>query len=321
MIVPIADIRTDGGTQPRIMMDPLLVSEYAEAMDAGDVFPPLEVTFDGAHHWLTDGFHRHAAYLKRKVQLVECNVTRGTHQEAVWRSLAANAKHGKRRTRADLKRAIEQVLRNDDWRALSDNAIAAHLGCTDKTVTSHRRRMEATSEIPKSDTRVGTDGRTINTKNIGAKPEPASEAPKVEQRPKPESKPLASPTFEQSFPPAKVAPPTSDPNDTIAEWASRNKKLQEQVDRLERQLHQLMEDKRQLMDAPFLKIEDGSQRHGLLKAVGFNSSTTVEELKRAHHQLTDLIHPDKEQDPARRDALEQLQTVVNGLFGYLKGAV
>ena len=31
-------------------------------MKDGDIFPPLDTTFDGVTHWLVDGFHRYHAY-------------------------------------------------------------------------------------------------------------------------------------------------------------------------------------------------------------------------------------------------------------------
>ena len=47
-----------GGTQPRARLDDAIIQEYAEAMIAGDVFPPVAVFHDGADYWLADGFHR-----------------------------------------------------------------------------------------------------------------------------------------------------------------------------------------------------------------------------------------------------------------------
>ncbi|GHV27957.1 hypothetical protein FACS1894167_03850 [Synergistales bacterium] len=41
----------------------------------------------------------------------------------------------------------------------SDNSLAKNLGVSDKTVTTVRREMETTSEIPKLTTNIGADGK------------------------------------------------------------------------------------------------------------------------------------------------------------------
>ena len=58
-------IRRDGKTQMRCALHDETADTYAERMLAGDTFPPLVVFYDGAMHWLADGFHRLAA--RRKV--------------------------------------------------------------------------------------------------------------------------------------------------------------------------------------------------------------------------------------------------------------
>ena len=52
----------------------------------------------------------------------------------------------------------------------SDSAIAKHVGVDAQTVANWRGKLVVTSEIRKSITRTGSDGRTINTANIGRKP-------------------------------------------------------------------------------------------------------------------------------------------------------
>ena len=62
----LTDVRIDGGTQPRAKIDLDVVAEYAERLDAGDVFPPVEVVFDGKDYWLWDGFHRYHGHARAK---------------------------------------------------------------------------------------------------------------------------------------------------------------------------------------------------------------------------------------------------------------
>ena len=170
----IADIRTDGGTQPRAGIDLDVVAEYADVYLADPLrMPPVAVTYDGATYWLTDGFHRLEAAKTADLARIRAVVEPGTQADAQWRSYAANATHGLRRTNADKERAIRAALRHPNAAEMSNSVLAAHLGVTDKSVAKYRQQMERTSEIPKSATRTGADGRTINTANIGPKPSPA----------------------------------------------------------------------------------------------------------------------------------------------------
>lgn len=162
----IADIRTDGGTQPRAQLDMATLIEYTEAMQNGATFPPVTVYYDGDAYWLADGFHRlHAAQDAGRGTLA-AEVRQGTRRDAVLYSVGANAAHGLRRTNADKRRAVETLLADSEWRQWSDREIARRAAVDFKTVGNIRR--ELTVEIPQS--RKGADGRTINTANIGAKP-------------------------------------------------------------------------------------------------------------------------------------------------------
>ncbi|MDR9404901.1 MAG: hypothetical protein RI580_15850 [Halothece sp. Uz-M2-17] len=70
----LSDLRLDGGTQPRIELNPEVIAEYTELLRNDIKFPPITVYFDGVNYWLADGFHRYywAAY-EAKVEL-EINV-------------------------------------------------------------------------------------------------------------------------------------------------------------------------------------------------------------------------------------------------------
>ena len=46
-ILKFSQIRIDGGTQMRVSINQDKVSEYAEKMREGGIFPPIKATFDG----------------------------------------------------------------------------------------------------------------------------------------------------------------------------------------------------------------------------------------------------------------------------------
>lgn len=124
--LPYTQIRTDGGTQMRAGLNEVTAAEYADELRRGAVFPPVLVFFDGQTYWLGDGFHRVRAYfLAYGDQVgVPCEVRPGTRRDAVLCAAGANAVHGLRRTNADKRRAVEALLRDEEWGQWSDREIA-----------------------------------------------------------------------------------------------------------------------------------------------------------------------------------------------------
>ena len=45
--IKLSDIRIDGGTQGRVVIDQQTVQNYLECMNNGDIFPPIFTVFDG----------------------------------------------------------------------------------------------------------------------------------------------------------------------------------------------------------------------------------------------------------------------------------
>ena len=123
-MIKIIELRRDGDTQMRAGLDEETIQSYAEFMRLGDHFPPIAVTHDGSDYWLTDGFHRVAAALEAGKAEIAATVWSGDKSEAQWRSYAANSTHAKERSRADLMRAIDSVLKHDNGASMSDRQIA-----------------------------------------------------------------------------------------------------------------------------------------------------------------------------------------------------
>jgi transposase-like protein len=168
--LPIAEIRLDGGTQPRSALDFTAIDDYAEAMAAGVKFPPVVVFHDGEHYWLADGFHRLKAAFASGFDAIDCELRQGTLEDAQWYSFSANKTNGLRRTNEDKQRAVKSALLHPRAAELSNCAIAKHVGVDEATVRNWRTRLAASSEIPKIDTRtVSRRGSTYQqrTANIG----------------------------------------------------------------------------------------------------------------------------------------------------------
>jgi len=112
--VNLNDIRIDGGTQSRTVIDQALVYQYIECMKEGDEFPPMDTVFDGATHWLVDGFHRYHAYKLIGMKQADVNYKPGTQSEAQIISFGVNGKHGKPRTIEDKRNAVQMALAHPD---------------------------------------------------------------------------------------------------------------------------------------------------------------------------------------------------------------
>ena len=226
--VNLADVRTDGGTQARAALCEETVAEYAAAVEANAKMPRVVVFYDGSVYWLADGFHRVAARIRAGRLTVPAEVHQGTRRDAVLYACGANANHGLRRTNADKRRAVETLLRDEEWRTWSNIQIAKACGVGDTFVA--RVRAEVTPIGSESTPRKGADGRTINTANIGKRPAkraPADDAaeepeapPRVVAPPLPPVAPVEPPAAPPVAVPAPAAPvaPAPPPPDPDAPW-------------------------------------------------------------------------------------------------------
>jgi hypothetical protein len=131
-------IRTDGATQPRAAIHEPTVAEYAEAIEAGVVLPPVTVFNDGGTYWLADGFHRVAATKRIGCLDIEVDLRVGTRRDAMLHSFGANATHGLRRTNDDKRRAIVAMLSDPDWSRWSNRQIAKACGVSSDMVDRAR---------------------------------------------------------------------------------------------------------------------------------------------------------------------------------------
>jgi ParB-like chromosome segregation protein Spo0J len=182
----ISEIRRDGGTQPRAQLDAGVISDYSEAMQRGEDFPPVHVMHDGENYWLYDGFHRVRAAEKLGRTTIDAEVEQGTKEDAQWASLAANKRHGLRRSQADKRRAIKRALKG--WgEKKPDREIAEHIGVSRRTVIRHKRDLESscdnyTRPPEREVTRNGTT-YTQDTTNIGGSRSTGDGAPATPTEP------------------------------------------------------------------------------------------------------------------------------------------
>jgi hypothetical protein len=122
--VKLDDIRIDGGTQGRLVIDQPTVYNYLEHMKEGDEFPKMFTVFDGSTYWLVDGFHRYHAYKLLGIKEIEIDYKPGTLEEAQVLSFGVNGIHGKPRSNEDKRKVVEAALEHPLTKHKSNYEIA-----------------------------------------------------------------------------------------------------------------------------------------------------------------------------------------------------
>ncbi|MEA2707998.1 MAG: adenine methylase [Phycisphaerales bacterium] len=156
-MLPISKIRRDGGAQSRESIDRRVVASYADDMDRGDVFPPLDVFHDGAAYWLSRGHHRIEAAEQLGRDCIGCIIHPGTKRDAILHAVGDNAAHGCRHTDADKRRCVLLLLADGQWRRWSDRKIGETAHVSHPFVAKVRREAgDSAASAERLVTRNGT---------------------------------------------------------------------------------------------------------------------------------------------------------------------
>jgi|SRR5882724_10328650 len=169
-LVSLVSIKADAAAQPRASIFTDKVTEYAERMVLGDIFPPLVVFFDGRVHWLADGFHRYHAAIGAGLDDIACDIRNGASRDAILFSCGANATHGVPRTSEDKRRAVMKMLNDAEWVRWPQSDIARHCAVTREYVNRLSGELQPSCDRSQDGTRDVTRGGktyTQTTTNIG----------------------------------------------------------------------------------------------------------------------------------------------------------
>jgi hypothetical protein len=159
MKIPLKEIKIDSWVQPRYQMNINLISEYREAMQAGDVFPNVVVFYDGRDYWMAAGFHRYSAIMGLrgdgaiKDDTIEADVRSGGRRDAFLYAVGTNFDNGERRTPQDMRAIVGKMLADAEWSQLSDSEIARQCKVSHALVSKMRAEISlstAESDKPKS---------------------------------------------------------------------------------------------------------------------------------------------------------------------------
>lgn len=183
--VPLSRINLDADTQSRESISNEAVVEYSQALSAGIRFPAVVLFEDESGQlFVGDGHHTVLAASVASLESVEAEVRRGTCRDAILYSVGCNATHGVRRTIDDKRHAVQKLLRDPEWRLMSDRWIAEMCKVSNKFVSGLRREHEAAAGEPLSSEgqsagRIGRDGKVRRAAKADATPAGVDAAPQV----------------------------------------------------------------------------------------------------------------------------------------------
>jgi hypothetical protein len=186
-LVPINKITRGPELQMRVAMNQEAVQEYAEALRRNETLPAVILYYDKANptetYDLADGYHRVAAAELAGLMVVLAEVRNGTRRDAILHALGANQAFGVRRTNADKRKAVEVMLRDEQWAQWSDREIGRKAGVSNDFVGKLRKQLSSddsclrkqVSSDDSCNTRIGADGksrrmpkRAVKTEKSGA---------------------------------------------------------------------------------------------------------------------------------------------------------
>lgn len=166
--IKVEGIILDPEIQPRVQMLQSTIDDYAEALKAGRPLPPVVIFRDdiGAMR-VADGFNRVMAHKTAGLLTIEAEVHKGCKRDAILYAVGANSEHGQRRTNADKRNAAMRLLDDAEWSQWSDVRIAEQCAVSHQYIGKLRSESCNNSKSTNGHERIGRDGRTQNTANIG----------------------------------------------------------------------------------------------------------------------------------------------------------
>lgn len=174
----VQDLQLDGGTQTRLRIDDAYIDALRDVIISGKEFrDPIVVFYDCEKYWLADGFHRVAATKRAGQHRLTADIRAGTKRDAILYSVGANDAHGLRRTNEDKRRAVETLLRDEEWNKWSDREIADRCGASNTFVGKVRAEITPStvdSDAPTKRNYIDRHGNETAMRIPPPKPKPAT---------------------------------------------------------------------------------------------------------------------------------------------------
>jgi hypothetical protein len=163
MKLKLEQIVRDPEIQSRITVYENTVLEYVEALERGEVFPPVTVFDDNGTYYLVDGWHRDEAMYRCGRKEIEAEVKMGSRRDAILFSVGVNSNHGLRRSTKDKRKAVMTLLHDPEWVKWSDHEIAGRCHVSQPFVSN----LRTTDPKTLSDTRMVRRGKSTYRMKVG----------------------------------------------------------------------------------------------------------------------------------------------------------
>ena len=150
-VTPVSIISLRSGESPRLNGEDK--AHIARLAETEGPLPPILV--DRRSMRVIDGMHRLMAASLKGQETIDVMFFDGSEPDVFLRAVEENVTHGLPLTQADRRVAAERIIETHPQ--MSDRAIGKAAGLAAKTVAAIRRR--STGESPRSNVRVGRDGR------------------------------------------------------------------------------------------------------------------------------------------------------------------
>lgn len=161
------------------------LNKRGEFISAADIYNDLTDEQKAERMTLNDcihhGTHRVGGHKLAGKEEIEATIHQGSRRDAKWFSFGANKAHGLRRVPGDTRRAIETILKDEEWSRTPQTEIAKHCGVSrqtvgrvSKTIMSNGQDRPAKRTVTRNNTTY-----TMNTAPIGKTPptgQPAEES-------------------------------------------------------------------------------------------------------------------------------------------------
>lgn len=174
-MIAMRKINVELSPQVRVTLSEDTIIDYQNVLAEQEKFPPIDLFWSEQHnvYLIGDGIHRFYAYSRNNEAFIEANVHQGGEREAMLFALSANKKHGLRRSKADLRRAVTIVLKDVEWMGWSNPVIAQNIGCSIGLIDSVRKELKPDIADPPDSERVkktrsesGQDGEASSSPSV-----------------------------------------------------------------------------------------------------------------------------------------------------------
>jgi hypothetical protein len=141
--ISLESIKMDLGTQVRVKYDEEELQELEARYREGKPVPDVDVFQDGDVRILADGFHRCVSAKKAGKDKINATVHKGTFEEALLFTLAANLEHGQKLTPADKENKVRIALGQKEWQERSNKWLAEACHVSEHLVKRIRDEAQA----------------------------------------------------------------------------------------------------------------------------------------------------------------------------------